>query len=331
MALSAHVGWDATTPADGAAPLFCAIAGTGSVTLVTSNGQGSAQVERFEPSAVELAGLDDTVTAALTYDGEEAAAILRRLAEPPHVQGSIWLRCGRYAVLAASMSRSAPATGHVDLVAVHPDHWRQGVGRTLLLQAERELAGLGAGQVSLRGNPPCYAWPGIDVRYTPALCLAQASGYECDGAAQNMTADLSGAIEPVQPPAGVRIDRVSAGEVPRLAEWIEGEFNATWAAEMAQSVERGGVHAAWRDGRPVAFAAYGANRPSWFGPMGTAAAARGGGIGAELLRRCLADQAAGGVRSAQIGWAGPIRFYANAVGAVVERVFWTYHKQLLTA
>jgi hypothetical protein len=47
-----------------------------------------------------------------------------------------------------------------------------------------------------------------------------------------------------------------------------------------------------------------------------------------LLRRCLADQRAAGQRTAQIGWVGPLRFYARAVGARAERVFWLYGREL---
>jgi GNAT superfamily N-acetyltransferase len=83
-----------------------------------------------------------------------------------------------------------------------------------------------------------------------------------------------------------------------------------------------------KDGSLLGFAAYGSSRPSWFGPMGTAPAARGLGIGALLLRRCLADQRAAGHDQVQIGWVGPLPFYAKAVGARVERVFLLYRKQL---
>nr|WP_256862898.1 hypothetical protein [Microbispora sp. GKU 823] len=62
--------------------------------------------------------------------------------------------------------------------------------------------------------------------------------------------------------------------------------------------------------------------------MGTAEAARGLGVGRVLLRRCLADQAAAGQTSAQIGWVGPLRFYSRTVGARTERVFWLYRRAL---
>ena len=78
----------------------------------------------------------------------------------------------------------------------------------------------------------------------------------------------------------------------------------------------------------LGFAAYGSSRPSWFGPMGTAPTAQGLGIGAALLRRCLRDQRAAGHDRVEIGWVGPVPFYASAAGARIERVFFLYHKQL---
>jgi hypothetical protein len=62
--------------------------------------------------------------------------------------------------------------------------------------------------------------------------------------------------------------------------------------------------------------------------MGTDAAERRHGIGSVLLKRCLADMAAGGLDTARIGWVGPVRFYARVLGARVERVYWLYRKAL---
>lgn len=86
-----------------------------------------------------------------------------------------------------------------------------------------------------------------------------------------------------------------------------------------------------RDGEPdaqyVGFAGYGVSRPDWFGPMGTAGELRKQGIGAVLLRRCLADVLAAGYATAQITWVDPIAFYAGTVDAFVERVFWIYRTE----
>jgi mycothiol synthase len=323
---------------------------------------------------------DDDVPAVVTLcrtaldlpeDAAEAAEIVLRLREtsgtdgwaarPRRVTGFIALRSadagpdaalsgepfsvtgGRViGVVLGSVSHRDRSIGHVDLVAVDPQERRRGVARALVSRIEGALAGLGAGDVVIAGNAPYYAWPGIDVRYTPAICAAMAFGFEQDQPAWNMTVDVTGAASGAAPGAtaedearltgeGITIRRASAEDVPALVRFILANFGEGWAGEITHSVGRdqAGCHLALaKDGAILGFAAYGSSRPSWFGPMGTAPAARGSGIGALLLRRCLADQRAAGHDRVQIGWVGPLPFYAKAVGARVERVFLLYRKQL---
>jgi mycothiol synthase len=244
-------------------------------------------------------------------------------------------------VVLGSVSHRDASIGHVDLIAVDPDERRRGIGRALMSRIEGALAGIGAGEVVIAGNAPFYAWPGIDVRYTPAICMAMALGFEQDQPAWNMTADLttegSPALRPTGPAeerlaaAGVTVRRAVVEDVPALVEFAITNFGTGWAGEITHSVgrERAGCHVAVdATGAIMGFAAYGSSRPSLFGPMGTAPAAQGHGIGGVLLRRCLADQRAAGLGSAQIGWVGPVPFYSGAAGARVERVFFLYRKQL---
>jgi mycothiol synthase len=243
-------------------------------------------------------------------------------------------------VVFASLSYRDPAVGHLDLVAVHPRMRRRGIGRALLVAAEAALAAAGAGKVLIAGNMP-YAWPGIDVRYTPAVCMAMALGYQQESVAWNMTADLSTPDAPglrdTRPDErrladrGVSVRRATVEDVPVLAGFIKATFSAGWAWEVEQSIGRDGAGchlAVGEDGQILGFAAYGALRPTWFGPMGTAPDTRGSGIGGVLLRRCLADQRAAGHTRAQIGWVGPVPFYSRTVGAYIERVFFLYRKDL---
>jgi predicted N-acetyltransferase YhbS len=238
---------------------------------------------------------------------------------------------------------SGPVYGCVDLVVVTPEERRRGVGRTLLAHAERRLAELGAREVLLAGNPPYYAWPGIDVRYTPAVCAALALGYRQDRTAWNMTADLSYDDSPALrstaeaerrlAAVGVTVRRAEPADLPALTAFARDTFGGVWDAELTGSVGRtgAGCHVAWRDGTVVGFAAWGSSRPSWFGPMGTDPAAAGSGIGGVLLRRCLRDQRAAGIDRAQIGWVGPVRFYSGSAGARIERVFLLFRKNITPA
>lgn len=271
----------------------------------------------------------------LPDDAAEADRIVARLREQPGI-GFLATADGELAgVVLGSLSHRDDSIGHIDLIAVRPTARRQGIGRALLSRAEGALAGRGAVEVLLAGNPPYYAWPGIDVRYTPAVCLANASGYEQDRTAWNMTADLTGlrpteATEERLAASSVEIRRAVPEDVPALVAFARANFSEGWAGEVSDSVGRpgAGCHVALRHGEMLGFAAYGSSRPSWFGPMGTAPAAQGLGIGGVLLRRCLRDQRDAGLTQAQIGWVGPVPFYASAVGARIERVFFLYRKEL---
>ncbi|MBC8993321.1 MULTISPECIES: GNAT family N-acetyltransferase [Micromonospora] len=292
------------------------------------------------PEVVELC----RVSLDLPEDAVEASAVVVTVAERAGADRPV-LRLGAVrdgaliGVLVGSLSAADPRLGHVDLIAVAPPERRQGVGGALLAEAESRLGALGAAEVLLAGNPPHYAWPGIDVRYTPAVCAAQRLGYRQDRTAWNMTADLSeGSVALRRTEAaerrlagrGVTVRRATPDDLPALAAFARSTFGGTWDGELAGSVGRpdAGVHLAERDGEILGFAAYGSARPSWFGPMGTAPAAEGSGIGGVLLRRCLRDQAAAGITAAQIGWVGPVPFYSNAAGARIERVFFLYRKAI---
>jgi predicted N-acetyltransferase YhbS len=281
----------------------------------------------------------------LPEDAAEAGEIVRRLREtgswsptPRRLTGFLAMAPGDrvIGVVLGSVSHRDASIGHVDLIAVDPAERRRGVGRALMGRVEGALAGLGADDVVLAGNPPFYAWPGIDVRYTPALCAAMALGFAQDQPAWNMTAGL-GALPSTEPDEkrlaaeGVTVRRAEPADAAPLVEFALANFGTGWAGEISHSIgrERAGCYLALEaDGTLLGFAAYGSSRPTWFGPMGTTPAARGRGIGSVLLRRCLADQRAAGQESAQIGWVGPMPFYSTTVGARVERVFFLYRKQL---
>ena len=229
-----------------------------------------------------------------------------------------------------------PATGHVELLAVGPGHRGRGHGGALLTELERRLTAAGATRLRIRGNPPYFAWPGIDVRYTPAVCLAASAGYERLLDCNNMLVDLAAADlateqdEQRLTDAGIEVRRGRPEDEQALRAWSDREFGGTWGEEAAMALrnELPRLHVAVRDGAFLGFAGHGIQRLAMFGPMGTDPAARGLGIGAVLLRRCLADMREAGIEVAEIGWVGPVRYYSKTVGATLGRVFWAFEKSV---
>ena len=242
---------------------------------------------------------------------------------------------------------AARRRGHVNLLAVGPEARRQGRATALLDAMERRLGSVGAVDVLIGGATPRFAWPGIDVRYTAATLFAEARGYVRQREAVNMTVELDTAAaagrlateldEKRLAKQSITVRALTEADRERITPWLAG-WGGTWREESLATLDRiaeggdaGSYVAVLRDGAAdaeyVGFASYGVNRRDWFGPMGTGGELRRLGIGGVLLRRCLSDmREAGQLRTAQIGWVGPVGFYARTVDAYVERVYWMYRR-----
>ena len=305
-------------------------------------------VDVRDAAEADATAVHETCAAALTLDAADGPSLVDLLwTAGVHRQRTVLVAADGAGVVCASTRHdgrpeaslggrdavAGPANsatvGHIDLIAVHPRAQGRGLGSALVRAAERWLAGQGSAEIRLAGNPPCYAWPGIDVRYTPALCLAERLGYERYHVAWNMTVDLSTDLSTDADidrlaRAGVEVRTAPVGGRAAVVEFARMYWHDGWAWEVEHA---SGCHYAIRSGEVLGFAAWGA-RPTWFGPMGSAPAARGLGIGRVLLRRCLAEQRDAGMTHAEIGWVGPLRFYSRAVGARAERVFALYRRRL---
>lgn len=117
---------------------------------------------------------------------------------------------------------------------------------------------------------------------------------------------------------GITIRRALAPELAAVRAWIRARFSAGWASEaqVAFSRDPNACLIAVRDGKLLGFACYDAVALGFFGPTGVDEAARGLGIGKALLIRTLLAMRDRGYGYAAIGWAGPVDFYARAVGAI---------------
>jgi GNAT superfamily N-acetyltransferase len=224
-----------------------------------------------------------------------------------------------------SIARPKESRAWLGLFATHAEFRRRGVAARLLGDLLDRWRRDGIREVEVLAYPGNTFAPGLDPRLTAAFCFLERSGFRRFKENTNLIVDLSEVIETTADDGearrrGFELRKLEAADAPRLDEFFGRVFGADWRLEAA----RAQVHAAFKAGRIVAFAAHsGQNREwGWFGPMGTAPEAEGQGLGRALLRRCLADLRADGHKTAVIPWVGPIAFYARHAGARVDRVFW---------
>lgn len=290
----------------------------------------------IRPAAeADLVALDGLARAALSLDTFSAALLAEKLFARPRPGEMSWAvymaeRAGRPIGFMQSVSRPAAQRAWLGLFAVAADARRCGVA-TALLDRVRQDWPAAAELVEVLAIPGNYFAPGLDPRYTAALAFLERAGFTRFKDCANLRVALSGRRDTLRErgalaAAGIDVRRASPGDEARLARFFAAQFGDDWRFEagLALANQPPSLWLALAGGEVVAFSAHSTQNREWgfFGPMGTSPSARGRGVGRVLLRECLNDLYDAGHRAAVIPWVGPIAFYADAVDAVVERVFW---------
>ena len=122
---------------------------------------------------------------------------------------------------------------------------------------------------------------------------------------------------------GIRIRRNLAHERHAMLDWVVRAFpdeGDAWQSECSAAFAATPTRCfvAIDNGAPVGFACYDATARGFFGPTGTAASARGKGVGAALLLTALEAMRADGYGYAAIGGTNEAvsGFYRKVAGAV---------------
>jgi GNAT superfamily N-acetyltransferase len=207
----------------------------------------------------------------------------------------------------------ALAAAWLVLLAVHPDDRRTGRARELVAECARRAREASAVDLHLGTAIPRYVWPGVDFRFTAALALFEAMGFEPYGAACNMAIATSYRADA---PTGVVVEREDGDGASAFA----ARCFPYWCDEVERGVAAGACYAARHGGDTIGFACHSVNREGWIGPMATDPERQRGGVGRALLGTACSALAEDGRTEADIAWVGPIGFYAKA-GATVSRVF----------
>jgi len=80
--------------------------------------------------------------------------------------------------------------GYIKLMVVKKAHRRQGIAREMYKKLEAYFQKKGAEKMRIYDVPFNYFMPGIDPRYTPALCFAWRMGFERFADTSNLLVDV---------------------------------------------------------------------------------------------------------------------------------------------
>jgi len=227
--------------------------------------------------------------------------------------------------------------GIIKLFGVDSAVRRQGIGDKLFDEMEARLATRGVKEVAVEGASPNFFLPGVSLEKTEAIAFLLNRGYQTDRVSRvDMAVDLSAAdldtsdAETRLKDRGIVIRRAQPSDVEAAAHMALAHFSDAWRYEVADAIHYAPIplFIALQEGRVLGFAAYDVTGPARFGPTGTDPAHREQGIGGVLLKLCMRDIRDRGDRVAEIGWAGPLGFYARAVGARISRAYWCFSKSV---
>jgi GNAT superfamily N-acetyltransferase len=229
---------------------------------------------------------------------------------------------------------AAEERGWLVSLGVAEDERGQGHGTRILRSCLAFLASAGCTCVELGGRGERYLLPGADpVAYPAVRRLLLANGFQPAGETSAMASSLgpehSLALEKMSG-SGSACRHPDQGDVPELLR-VAAEFGPGWRglirSHLARTGDTGNLWVAYSgDGSICGFAGFELfpGCPGRFGPMGVLPAARGSGVGGQLLRLSLSSMAQRGRQSAWFLW-GPEgesgrRMYTSA-GFSVNRRF----------
>jgi mycothiol synthase len=240
---------------------------------------------------------------------------------------------GRFVGAMQTIIRASENKAWLGVFAVASAYRRYGIGTRLYEHVRSAWTAAGVKEVEALAIPANYLMPGLDPRYTEALCFLEHHGFERFKDCVNMIADLSETFptegeETRLAKIGITVRRAREEDNALLDEFFARDFGADWRleAELARKNDPPALHIAVKDDHMIAFSAHSGQNREWgfFGPMGTTPEARGTGIGRVLLWYCLNDIRAAGHKTSVIPWVGPIGFYSRYCPCRVDRVFWRY-------
>lgn len=204
----------------------------------------------------------------------------------------------------------------ITLIAVEPSRQRVGIGMELLRQLYPYLIEKGLKSIWVSPYAPNYFTPGVDVNaYPGAVEFFRKNGFAEAYRPLSMDAPLLDINTPEWVfekerqlvKDGVTVETFKPEYILPLLDFMKAEFPGDWQRYIRETMSRiargqdcpGHLWVAEEQGKALGFAQHEAER---FGPFGVAAEARGRGIGAVLLFKCLHAMRDKGLHNAWFLW-----------------------------
>ncbi|MHA1821191.1 MAG: GNAT family N-acetyltransferase, partial [Promethearchaeota archaeon] len=234
---------------------------------------------------------------------------------------------------------------------------RIGLGSFLLKELYRRFKSMGIkGKIEVLCSPPEYWFPGISLKYTPALFWLKKNKFKRYKVPfmrfrQNLYVELDpknnefirGYIEkkPPEENNGIIFRRAMVKDREELLEFVKKEFHNIWSLEADMSFKSINfdneadnsttfIAIDKISNRIVGFATYNAHFLGSFGPTGVLKSYRGRGIGGLLLKHALYEIKRSGVDRCIILWVvgNTVKYYSKVIGAYIGEVFYPMHGKI---
>jgi len=255
--------------------------------------------------------------------------------------------CG-FVLTSAVMDDPSIKAGWVDVVAVHPDRQKLGLGTELLDWAEGWLVEKGCSRARLGGGLRAYTH-GLPATLTSEPFFAR-RGYQRRESEQfewDVARDLGDYRAHVAPPVEARVCPMQPGQEELLLDFMRREYPGRWEYETEVFITDGGRPGdyllLWVNERVEGFCRltledsersierfYMQRLPRpWgqFGPLGLSRSTRGRGLGGYLIDQAALHLQALGVRGCLIDWTTLLDLYGK-FGFTVYRKYVTLLKPL---
>ena len=234
-----------------------------------------AVIRIVEACPDDLSRLYALASKALAYDTFSPELLREKLFFNPHPG------CDEYHTLMAELDgglagmlqhviRADEDLAWLGLFAVTEGYRRHKIATRLYEAASDCWRKKGIRAVEVLTIPTNYLVPGIDPRYTPAVCFLESVGFEAKLPKASMRARLdnnfdTGEHEGRLRRQGVEVRRARAEDEELIEHFFDSHFGAGWMTEvrLGMSREPRAVHLALKGGEIIAFAAHSTMNAEW--------------------------------------------------------------------